>query len=91
MDDNIYEIIKEKNMAKAERYLIDSDVKGRRHKNICKKCYYLRNFDFINIPTKCNCVKCKEKMTFSDSDVNLICINCAKKENLCVKCGGEMD
>ncbi|MNJ90277.1 hypothetical protein D3C87_78720 [compost metagenome] len=71
---------------------IDTDPKKekRTQRHICKLCFY-KTVISMQAFTDTQCGKCDKKMTFSNSDVNLLCDDCAEDSNSCSHCGGEMN
>lgn len=76
---------------KLQKYELDNAKILRVKNNVCKVCFYLnKDMMYFQAFTKSNCVMCGVELTFCNSDVNRLCLSCAKKHNLCIKCGGIM-
>lgn len=68
----------------------DPDKDERLSLQICKVCYYTKRISlqaFTN--TSCGC--CNVDMIFPNSDIDSLCERCARINNACKHCGGEMD
>lgn len=71
---------------------IDTDPKKekREKEHFCRVCYY-KNVVSMQAFTDTQCGKCEKDITFSNSNVDLLCKDCAVETNSCAHCGGEID
>jgi len=77
-------------LERAKQYTEDPDKKKRLELSICKPCFYERTVAgqaFTNRP----CGLCETVLQSSNTNVDVLCIGCAKVNNLCKKCGGDID
>lgn len=73
--------------------IFDADEKKveRLEKQQCKVCFYMAGRLGGAAMTKARCGLCDNVKMFSSTCVDILCIECAKKNNLCVHCGGDID
>jgi hypothetical protein len=72
----------------------DSDYKiyERKSKQLCKHCFYVNTGRFAGQAfTNRNCGACEKTMTFSTTDTDKFCQECAKELSICKHCGAMMD
>jgi len=87
MNKSVYQRTKDKIKA----YELDTDKENRSKTIECKHCYYLRNMCGFSAMTLSYCGICKEPILNGSSDTNRVCDKCAGINDLCIRCGGEMD
>lgn len=75
---------------KSERVSNDPDKKDRLEKCQCKSCYYLRGRIGGAAITNKPCDMCKEEQMFSSTCTDALCTKCAKDNDLCKFCGGDL-
>ena len=56
----------------------------------CRVCHYLGGIGGQAM-THCNCKICDKDMCFGSTNVDDLCIDCAKKHRLCKHCGCDME
>ena len=56
----------------------------------CKLCAYSSQFGGQAI-TMSHCLECGREMIFPSTNVDVYCIDCARKLNKCKHCGNQMD
>ncbi len=73
------------------KYKNDTDIQIRHKKQECPVCYY--NPDRIGgaAITTGVCGLCEAEKIFANTCVDVLCLDCAKKHNLCHHCGGDID
>jgi hypothetical protein len=77
---------------KLEALQKDVSKKERKEQCKCKLCFYFYNNRIGGaVITEINCGLCDCKMRFGSTDVDPICLSCALKNELCVRCGGDVD
>lgn len=69
----------------------DTKKEERLQQAECKACFYLRGRIGGNVMTNVDCSACGKQMHFSNTSVDTVCKDCAKKHNLCKRCGGDID
>lgn len=72
----------------------DNDInKDRRFENFkCKHCFYLRRDTVSGSAfTQYDCIDCGSEEVSSNTNVDKLCLSCAKNNNACKHCGGQMD
>ena len=57
----------------------------------CMVCYYYTGRIGGSAMTTAECGLCETTKTFGNTCVDVLCEECAKKHNLCIHCGGDMD
>ena len=73
----------------AEKYTADPDRKQRAERQLCKPCYYgsrMAGQAFTNKP--CDC--CGEMQTYSSTDTDKLCRNCAVEHKVCRHCSAKI-
>jgi hypothetical protein len=78
-------------LAKAKKLEFDLDFKDRRQKQQCVWCFYYDYRFGGQAMTNSNCASCNKDGMFGSTDVDLLCLPCAKELNLCVHCGADME
>ncbi len=83
----------EEKRAAIRAYDEDSSKKYRLKEGLCKYCYYIiKGGTFAGqMITHSNCHKCGKEMVFPTTMTDALCLECAKKLNLCKHCGATMD
>jgi len=74
-----------------QHYETDDKQDSRINNHRCKCCYYIRNICGFSAITTSYCGICKDPILNGSSDTDKICVMCAEINNLCTRCGGEMD
>ncbi len=75
----------------SEKLKTDPDKNTRKEKQQCQTCYYISGRIGGSAMTTVECGVCDDIMMFSNTCVDTVCPKCAKKHNLCVHCGGDID
>lgn len=57
----------------------------------CKFCSYLDSRIGCDMMTNSTCAICGKPVLNSSTNIDHLCIECAKEYNLCAHCGGTMD
>jgi hypothetical protein len=84
--------IKVKELRKRLQNYDNDDLKDvRLRKYECKVCTYISSNMAFQAFTNTLCRICGKEMIFSSSDTDNLCVECAKENNLCKHCGGELD
>lgn len=66
--------------------------RGRRlQRQRCRRCDVLRTGLAGQAFTDFKCADCGEARSHANTAVPLLCADCAKKRDLCCRCGGEVD
>ncbi len=73
-----------------EKYENDPENKLREKEQKCRVCYY-ENYLAGQAFTKYKCIFCKEEYNHHNTHVPRLCMKCAKKYNICVQCGAEIN
>lgn len=73
----------------AQQLKDDPDKEIRLSKNLCKPCYY-ETYLAGQAFTSRKCSICDKSIISSNTRVNYFCDECAKKHNLCAKCGSDI-
>lgn len=83
----------EEQRAAIRAYDEDKSRKHRLEEGLCKYCYYImRGGTFAGqMITHTNCHECGKEMVFPTTMTDALCLECAKKLNLCKHCGATMD
>jgi hypothetical protein len=77
---------------KVEALQADVGKKDRQEECKCKACFYFHKVRIGGAAmTSINCGICETEMMFGSTAVEPICKCCAKKNELCVQCGGDID
>ena len=74
----------------ADEFINDPLRKDRLNAQECKPCFYESRLAG-NSATATKCACCEKKMYFGSTDVDILCIDCAKKLDLCKHCGGDIE
>jgi len=69
----------------------DPDKDRRIADCLCKYCYYIADLIGGSTPVKVECGICGKLMEFKNIVINVICEDCAKKYELCKRCGGDIE
>lgn len=75
----------------ANKYKIDPRKKERHDSQLCPVCFYNKSRIGGAAMTQIQCAECEEELSFSNTNVDVMCKNCAKQYNLCKHCGGDID
>ncbi len=75
----------------AGQYDLDVEREDRHEKQLCPVCYYNPSRIGGAAVTTGVCGLCEAEKTFGNTCVDALCIDCAKKHNLCLHCGGDID
>lgn len=79
-------------LKKAEQINKDEKKEQRLEGSHCLLCYYdVMGGLACQAFTDTNCSICNTTMTFSNSNVDMVCLPCAKEKELCIKCGANLD
>lgn len=75
-----------------EKYIADIEKKERLEKQKCPVCYYLDRGALAGQAfTEYTCRSCGQKLMHPNTNVDALCIVCAKRHLLCVHCGSDLD
>jgi hypothetical protein len=70
----------------------DPKLEERKSKQLCKHCFFVNNNRIAGQSfTNHNCGLCRKVMTFSTTDTDKFCLECAKKLSVCKHCGAKID
>jgi hypothetical protein len=70
----------------------DVDKKERLDKSLCKHCHYIYNSRMGGaMMTNRECGICKEPQNYSSTATDPLCTPCAKDNDLCKRCGGDIN
>ena len=90
-DDNfVDEMIRKLKQERLDNMVKDPKKSWRSEVQLCKLCSYSDWFGGQMITTT-HCAECGKEMTFSSTNVDMYCIDCARKLNTCKHCGRPMD
>lgn len=79
-------------LERADRLKKDPEKKKRLSESLCKCCYYVDTMRVGGATiTQIDCGICDKEMSFSNTCVDVICPECAKKHELCKHCGADID
>lgn len=78
------------NVARALRYAAGLDQKSRLPENKCRYCFYMGGGLAGQAFTNWKCVVCDKEDLWPNTAVPKVCSKCAKKNELCVTCGGDV-
>lgn len=83
----------EEKRAAIRAYDEDKSKKYRLKEGLCKYCYYIMGSSTFagQMITHANCHECGKEMVFPTTITDSLCLECAKKLNLCKHCGATMD
>ena len=83
----------EEQRAAIAAYDKDNSRKHRLEEGLCKYCYYIMKGGTFagQMITHANCRECRKEMVFPTTMTDALCLECAKKLNLCKHCGATMD
>jgi len=77
---------------KLQNYNYDMNIFKRQENQICKYCSYVNNDRMaFQAFTNTNCSICDKEIIFATSNIDKVCPECAKENNICKHCGAEMD
>ena len=76
--------------ARAMAVLLDNERSERTRRLECKCCFYLRSGLAGQAFTEWKCVVCDTQDTWANTSTPRVCVACAKKHSLCVRCGGDI-
>jgi len=78
-------------LERADNLKNDPEKKERLEQNLCTTCHYVNNTRVGGATmTTVACGICETDTTFSNTCVDVICPDCADKNNLCKHCGADM-
>jgi len=90
-DDNfVDEMIRKLKEKRLDNMARDPKKSWRSEVQLCKLCSYS---DWVGgqMITTIYCAECGKEMTFPSTNVDMYCIDCARKLNACKHCGKPMD
>ena len=74
-----------------EKYKTDPQKEHRLQIHFCKHCYYIMTFGGGCVCTTIPCTVCG-KLLYSGSTVNnMLCPDCARRNQLCARCGADIN
>ena len=68
----------------------DEDKDKRLEKQECVICFHSGHVGGASV-TETNCAVCDERMIFSNTCVDVLCIKCAQKYKVCKHCGADIN
>ena len=68
----------------------DIDKEYRLMKQMCKACHYTPDLNSLS-DVHYRCYICLKKFKAAEYVINIYCAECARKYNVCIVCGAEMD
>ena len=74
----------------ARKLTDDPDREARVEKCLCVVCHYGSRLGGAAI-TNQPCMSCGKDQTFSSTDTDVLCLDCAKAGRLCAHCGADID
>jgi len=74
----------------ADQLKTDPEQEQRQKKQECVLCYYTISIAGQGF-TNYTCLGCKGVFSHSNTHVPALCFECAKKSDLCVQCGAELE
>lgn len=80
----------EKKVRELKEIVNDEFQDKRLVEQLCKFCYYSEGYLTLQAFTFSSCGFCEAELMSSNSDIDCMCINCAKEKNLCVHCAADM-
>lgn len=76
----------------AKKLLNDDERVERLAKSECLSCFYLFSARIGGATmTDRECAGCDKEMHFSSTATNLLCLDCASINSLCVRCGADVE
>lgn len=76
---------------RAEKAQNDSEKDVRLSKQLCISCHYILGRIGGAAMTQQPCACCLEGQWYGSTVTDELCLDCAKKHNLCKRCGGDID
>lgn len=76
-------------LEKLTKVIEDRDWKKRCDVQECQICYYLTKIGGAAITTS-RCYACYEEMIFNSTNIDHLCIDCARERDACKHCGADM-
>ena len=73
-----------------KRIVEDPDYHDRIINQECQVCYYGSRVGGSSM-TITECGICNKEMTFGNTDVDVLCIDCAMNKRVCKHCGADME
>ena len=83
--------IYDQHLERADAVRSDSDREARLLRCRCKSCFYLRSGLAGQAFTHQECALCRRNQTYSSTNTDVLCLECAKGNSLCKHCGGDLD
>lgn len=78
--------------SRIEKAVADLDKKERLKDQECQVCFYLDNNALAGQAfTHYTCRACGIELINPNTNVNALCLDCAKKHKLCIHCGADLD
>lgn len=75
----------------AENIRLDPNKAERIAKSQCKSCFYVLGRIGGAAMTQQPCACCGENQTYGSTNTDNLCLECAKKHQLCKHCGGDIN
>lgn len=75
----------------ADKLQNDPDKDWRQAKGECPVCFYVWGRVGGASITTTQCGRCEKELTFGNTCVDVLCLDCANKLGLCVHCGGDQE
>lgn len=77
---------------KAEQLKSDPEKRKRLEKSLCLSCFYINFASFGGAAiTERPCGICEDNMSFPTTVVDKVCNPCASKNDLCKRCGADLN
>ena len=75
-----------------ENLIADPDQDKRLAAGICSPCYYLMSGSVAGRAITIRpCGLCEKDQTYSSTQTDALCLDCAKRNSLCRHCGGDIN
>jgi predicted nucleic acid-binding Zn ribbon protein len=82
----------EQTLLSAKKLSTDEDRKERLEKSLCLSCFYLFKARIGGAAmTQRDCAGCDKEMHFSSTSTDMLCLECAKFNCLCLRCGADVE
>ena len=73
-----------------EKFFSDPDKEERLEEQECVLCFYGSKIGGAAM-TRANCMSCDKQMGFGSTNVDHLCIECARAHRLCKHCNSDME
>lgn len=76
---------------RADHFRNDPEQKLRQKKAECLVCYYMHRRIGGSKCTQAQCALCNKVIHSPNTDVDMLCLECARHTGLCKRCGADME